>query len=569
MNAEEQPPTRRIDWLAQVAPVVAGLGLGMAYVEDRLFWLAPIALVPLGLVWARGGTDRARGTVPLAAAFLGGLVYHALALSWLRTCYADSAAQWFGPRTPAWLAISLVAAAFFAAMCVYGQYLVQVVRLPVAVALPIAWVSMEFAKQYAGLVFVQTEFPWTKLGMVQTSWLPLAQVADLGGEPLASLVVCVAGGAIADALAVFREPGVLHYRRFAAGALVGTALCGAAFFYGHWRLEQSTGQPGPVVCLMGELDLPPFLDPKRLVAHAGESPSLDFFAHAYQPPQLLLWSEKAWHHKLLDVPDAPAAGMPAGAPDDLALVAYTDLPTYDRFVNRSLLASAEAVDAVLVLGCERLQERDGRWQRFNSVVCVDPTTESVAYYDKRWLVPWGEYVPFTGDKLPGTDTRYEPGVRPPDFHVPCGPETYRFRASICYDLCFPAHFRPDADTDDTRQVDFFVHCGSEGQDPTGALARILLKTAQMRAIETRRAIVRNVNYGYSGIVDSNGVAHPTLDREPIGRPLPLPPLPIDTRQSFYATWGDGPLLVLCAATALLAWRRRRDGTRRLSNRGGS
>jgi apolipoprotein N-acyltransferase len=116
MNACERTSFRNIDWLSVVAPLAAGLGAGLAYTDDRLFWLAWFALVPLGLVWTR----RNEASIPLSAAFLGGLLYHGLALSWLRTCYAEPG-QWFGPRAAGWLIMSAVCAAFFAAMCRYGQ----------------------------------------------------------------------------------------------------------------------------------------------------------------------------------------------------------------------------------------------------------------------------------------------------------------------------------------------------------------------------------------------------------------------------------------------------------------
>jgi apolipoprotein N-acyltransferase len=540
MSASEQSPARCTSWLVAAAPLVAGLGAGLAYADDRLAWLAWFALVPLGLVWSRSK----RTAIPLSTAFLGGLLYHALALSWLRTCYAD-AGQWFGPRAAGWLVMSVVCAAFFAAMCRYGHYLVRVVRLPATLALPLAWVSMEFAKQYAGLAFSQAEYPWARLGLTQAAWLTMAQSADLGGEPLLSLLVCVANGALADAFASVRPGAVLARRRLVCGAVCGAVLLAAAGAYGQWRLDQSAGRPGPVVCLMGELDLPPFLDKNRV---AGKTP-------AEQPPQLLLWSELAWHHKLVDAPSADGA-WPADTPEDVTMVAHGDMPTYNQFVRRSLLDSARDVNAVLVLGCERLEKTGGQWRRFNSVICVDPAADSIGCYDKERLVPFGEYVPYTPAGSQDVDTTYSEGSPPPVFAVPCGSQTFRFRASICYDLCFAAHFRPDARQGGQTQVDFFVHCGSEGQDPSGALARVLLKAAQLRAIESRRAIVRNVDHGYSGIVDSSGMVHNVTALDAVHQPTLLSPVAIDCRMSLYTAWGDRPLLVLCAATGLLAWWRR-------------
>lgn len=537
MNACERPSSTHADWLSAVAPLAAGLGAGLAYADDRLFWLAWFALVPLGLAWTR----RAAASIPLSTAFLGGLLYHGLALSWLRTCYAEPG-QWFGPRTAGWLIMSTVCAAFFAAMCRYGHYLVRVVRLPATFALPLAWVTMEFVRQYAGFVFSQAEYPWAKLGLTQASWLTMAQAADLGGEPMLSLLVCMANGALADALTSFRAGAALSRRRLATGAVCGAVLLASAWTYGQWRMNQATGTPGPIVCLMGELDLPPLLD-------VGRIPTTATF---HQRPQLLLWSELAWHHKLVSA-ETVDGSWPADTPRDVTLVAHGDLPAYGEFVRHSLLDAAHDVGAVLVLGCERLDKTAEQWHRFNSIVCVDPTTDSIECYDKQWLVPFGEYVPFTSAGAQDIDTTYSEGAAPPELRVPCGPQTYRFRPAICYDVCFAAHFRPESDRGASKQVDFFVHCGSEGQNPSGELARLLLKAAQFRAIESRRSIVRNVDYGYSGLVDSHGATSLVTRGQPVHVPTLLSAVPIDGRKSLYSAWGDRPLLVLCAAVAVFGW----------------
>jgi len=211
---------------------------------------------------------------------------------------------------------------------------------------------------------------------------------------------------------------------------------------------------------------------------------------------------------------------------------------------------------VLVLGCERLEKSAGDWRRFNSIVCVDPATDSIECYDKQWLVPFGEYVPYMRAGAQDIATTYAEGAKPPVLRVAGGPRAYRFAAAICYDVCFAAHFRPGTRLEAQEQADFFVHCGSEGQDPSGNLARVLLKAAQFRAIESRRAIVRNVDHGYSGLVDSRGATNPVTRGQPVHEPTLLAPVPIDSRTSLYTWWGDAPLLMVCAVVACVAWGRR-------------
>ncbi len=545
-ESSQNPSSVKMHWLTQAAPILAGCGAGLAYLDDRLGWLAWIVLIPIGWVWS----DRARQTPSLAAIFCGGLIYHGLALNWLRTCYSDGT-EWFGPRATAWFVISAICAAVFVVMWFYGQFLVRKVNLPVTLALPIAWVSMEFAKQYAGLIFVQMEFPWTKLGLTQAAWTPMAQVADLGGEPLLSFLVCVANGAIVDALDLLSGTTRLPAKRSACGVIAGATCMLATWFYGEWRLYQSTGDPGPIISLMGELDLPPYLDAEQVPQLTGSSTDAK--------PHLLLWSELAWHHKLVETSPITPVGLSPPLPPNANLLSLGPLDDYQQFVEEGLLKSATAVDGVLVLGCERLEQTRGGWRRFNSVVCVNPTSQSIATYDKQRLVPWAEYLPFATSE--SREAYFAPGIRQPVFQLPISIDSepqrlYNFQMSTCYDLCFSRHFRQVFRNPSSPCIDFLVHCGSEGQDPTGALASVLLKTAQVRAIENRRAIVRNVNFGYSGAIDSNGQILHKTQRVPIQQPVTLSPLPIDNRFSAFDLWGDWPLGILCVVAGLASYRKK-------------
>ncbi|MEO0530082.1 MAG: prepilin-type N-terminal cleavage/methylation domain-containing protein [Planctomycetota bacterium] len=125
---------------------------------------------------------------------------------------------------------------------------------------------------------------------------------------------------------------------------------------------------------------------------------------------------------------------------------------------------------------------------------------------------------------------------------------YRFGCSICYDAAFTEHSRMVMQS---GPVDFFVHCGSETADNRGVLQKHLLCMARLRAIETRRPILRNASGGYSGIIDSSGrftpVAEPAINRVVLTGPLPL-----DDRPSPYIAWGD-VLTPLVAVGCFAGW----------------
>ena len=83
------------------------------------------------------------------------------------------------------------------------------------------------------------------------------------------------------------------------------------------------------------------------------------------------------------------------------------------------------------------------------------------------------------------------------------------------------------------------------------MSTMLLRMAQLRAIETRRAIVRNSHLGFSGLIDANGAVVLHNDRQPLDDPWLLGAVPLDDRTSIYARFGDwlSPACFKCLARA--------------------
>lgn len=157
-----------------------------------------------------------------------------------------------------------------------------------------------------------------------------------------------------------------------------------------------------------------------------------------------------------------------------------------------------------VQGCRR-HEGD---RTFNSaMIDVDGVT---ICYDKCNLVPYSE-------------ARLTPGSHAVSF----ASGEYEIGVAICYDICFGRFMRGLAD------CDFILVPANESSDPTMQLANQLLAIAKIRAIEMHRAIVRNANGGYSGVVDGNGRTQPLEVKQ-----ATVVTVPIDDRLSLYAYLGD-------------------------------
>lgn len=218
----------------------------------------------------------------------------------------------------------------------------------------------------------------------------------------------------------------------------------------------------------------------------------------------------------------PTVALMAGAdsdipPADLALWPET------AFDGHKLIAASCAT----VQGC--LRHEGGN--TFNSAM-IDVDGVKICY-DKCNLVPYSE-----SRLTPGTQTvRFASGG-------------YEIGVAICYDICFGRFMQRLGD------CDFIVVVANESSDPTMQLASQLLAIAKIRAIEMRRAIVRNANGGYSGAVDGNGRTQP-LEVEQ----ATVVAVPVDRRLSLYVYLGDWlPVMcVLALAVEFVSRRARLQG----------
>jgi apolipoprotein N-acyltransferase len=193
-------------------------------------------------------------------------------------------------------------------------------------------------------------------------------------------------------------------------------------------------------------------------------------------------------------------------------------------------------------------------------------------YDKMHLVPFGEYVPLK-DSLPlmnwlspyDFDYSVTPGTQETRFEL----GDYRFGMVICYEDSDPYLARQYVRAGKPK-VDFLVNTSNDGWFDGTSEHDEHLAVARFRAIECRRTLVRAVNMGISAVIDPNGrVLAPQRVGTVRGKgheaplweartenagvaDLPLSRwgefkkvhgvltavVPIDTRSSLYAAWGD-------------------------------
>lgn len=521
-----------------------------AVLSGLLLWTAffPLDLGPVGFValapWLTLVRAPASAWRRYLAAYVGGLAFFVPALKWLPAAHPMMYFSW----------------AFLALMCpcywAVGLWLVRRLdrlRVPLAVSVPAVWVALEYTRAHfpTGFPFMAPVglyqligFGWYFLGYTQHAFLPLIQVADLGGVYAVSVVVAAVNAVAAEWL--MRSGTVRRWlgweptpapRPYLSTATVAL-LVAAALAYGFVQLDHPPFEAGPRVAAL-QASVPQgekMLDGDSLAKtytnlHAralGETPR----------PDLVVWPETCCP---VDWYDVTPGTDPAALPDGFRAGLVHAHKQFDRDFDPPVLFGLNGI----------VWEGDRPW-KYNSAVLLGRHGAYGGRYDKMHLVPFGEYVPL-GGTFPWLRafTPYEgeyscrPGENYTRFELPAGGRTYTFGCLVCYEDSDPYLARQYAvrgGPKDPLPVDFLVNISNDGWFDGTEEHEQHLAVCRFRAVEARKSVVRAVNMGISAVIDPDGrvVALPAETWSGSKKVVAVvsAEVPVDRRGSAYAERGD-------------------------------
>ena len=445
----------------------------------------PLAMiVPMTLaVWLiDGAVDRAEGGGPMwaslraafGAGWWWGFGYFIAGLWWLGAAFLVDADKfaWALPLgvlgLPAGLAI-FPAVGFALARLIWRADATRVLALAV---------GLGFSEWLRSVAF--SGFPWNELGMALGTNLQLAQIASIVGLHGLTLL----------AIAIFAAPATLSTdgrRRWTPTALAVLSLA-ALFGFGVWRVAAPASPTLPNVKL--RLMQPNVSQGADFSAENGEA-----IVQSY-----LTLSDRATSPKTSSVADVTHLIWPESAFPFLLARDGTALAAISEFLRGG---------TTLITGAARLDTFDrsgGRPRFFNSILTLDRRGLLPDHYDKRHLVPFGEYMPFGGwlERFGVTQFVHMPGgfaagTGDDKLHVPGLPTA---RALICYEAIFPNE-RGEA-LDDPDPPRWLLNVTDDAWFGMTAGPYQHFAEARLRAIETGLPLARAANTGISGVVDSRG-----------------------------------------------------------------
>ena len=170
---------------------------------------------------------------------------------------------------------------------------------------------------------------------------------------------------------------------------------------------------------------------------------------------------------------------------------YEDDREFQKFINEF----ARRNNVSVLFNSAEPDKSNGKY--FNSAVLVSPQGSEAAQYDKIYLLPFGEAVPwFLEGILPGFVGNFSYG-REYDL-LPLGDA----RAGVM--ICFESHFGQLSREYVRNGADVIIEMTNDGYLGPTPILRQHLANAVFRAVETNRPVLRVTNVGITAYINERG-----------------------------------------------------------------
>ncbi|MGQ0810918.1 MAG: apolipoprotein N-acyltransferase [Nitrospiraceae bacterium] len=519
----------------------SGVLYPLCFPDWNLGFLAWVALVPLHL--AIEGVTPGRA---FRVGWFSGVIAFGGAMFWVTT-----AMHLYGkmPLVASYAVLLLLAVYLGLYVAIYTWvvgWIRRVLPALTVLAAPALWVALELLRTYflSGL-------PWSLFGYTQSGWLPIIQFADHTGVYGVSFLLVLVNVALAELFvwaSARRHLGRQWGLRWLAPSVAPLALIGA-FLYGTSVLSHTTNAGDSTTISIGLVQ--PNIDQAQKWDKAYRQETLDRYARLTREVSagvhLIIWPEAATPFFFEQEPQY-----------------RLELTSMSHKANVSILFGSPALRFY----------PDRRPYLLNSAYLLSPDGQIMGRYDKKHLVPFGEYIPlhssvlFFLDKLVEGIGDFEAGRTTTILSVPVQPRLFshfgvepfepkraRFGVVICYEVIFPDLVREFAEAG----VDFMTTITNDAWFGPSAAPYQHFGMVVFRSVENRVAFARAANTGISGFIDSYGRilhASPIFTEQALRGTIPL-----THEKTFYTMHGDvfarGCVIITALSLVIVSVMRRR------------
>jgi apolipoprotein N-acyltransferase len=467
------------------------------------FPLPVLALAALMLVWREVNAHASQHGARAAAwhGFAFGLGLFLSGVSWVYVSLADFGGMPAPLAAVATLLFCGILALYPAAVGYLQQRIGGIFTMRALLSIPALWTIGEWLR---GTV---TGFPWLAWGYAHSPPSPLAGFAPVLGVYGVSLAAAVSAGALAALAASLlggrRAPGRLV--QGTSHILVAVALFGCGFAMRQIAWTEPAGNPVKVALLQGNI-----------------AQNLKF--------------DEDWYEKTL------AAYRALALASDARLVVWPET-AIPRLLNRidpdylgDLNDRAAARGADMLIG---IPYRDGARNYYNSVFSFG--VSPVQTYSKTHLVPFGEFIPAGFDwVLAILHIPLGNFARGPENPSPLAVAGQQVALNICYEDAFGEEIIRQL-----PQATLLVNVSNVAWFGRSIAPAQHLQIAQMRTLETGRAMLRATNTGMTAAINAQGLVEQVLPQfESAVLEAMVEPR---TGATPFVRWGNAPALIIAFA----------------------
>ncbi|MDH5424463.1 MAG: apolipoprotein N-acyltransferase [Gammaproteobacteria bacterium] len=478
--------------LVDFAVLFSGLILPFAFAPYNLPYLA----FPLLSVFLLSTLNQTCGR-SFWRGWLFGFGQFVMAFSWI-----FHSVHTFG-HAPAALAIAMIIAlaaycALFPGLAAYltQRFFNKNKAMYLLAGFPLMWALTEWLRGY-----LFTGFPWLSVGVSQIDTSLAYYAPLLGALGIAVIMFLLAGLILLSVL----EPLKAKYLLSVAVVLL---LLGQLLSLVNWSRPVSDDLK------VSLLQLSITQDKKWLTEF--KQPSMDWY---FQQTRLL-------------------------ADSDIVVWPETAIPSFIERVQpywQQLTQLAKDSDTTVLAGVFMRNAKTGRY--YNSIVSSDGD-----FYQKKHLVPLGEYMPFRA-----VFAALREYVKFPMSNIANGPDDqalmkvagYEVGASICFEDVFDRDIRASL-----PQAKLLVNISNDAWFKDSAEPFQHHQIARMRAMESARYLLRATNTGVSAVIGPKG--EEIVTSQLFARTSISAEVKAMTGTTPYVFWGNFPLVIL--ALGLLGWR---------------
>lgn len=427
--------------------------------------------------------------------YLFGFTYFLFTLSWVTRSFYYAGLNKFYAYS-ALLLLVIFLSLYPAVSCLFTIYL-STNRFNLNIYFALFWTIMEYLRS---ILF--TGFPWNLIGYTSYDFTYFIQIADVFGIFGISFILILI-------ILLFRNRRQYIY---------GIILLLITLIYGIYRIE-----------IFDKYIIPNNTN-NIIVVH----PSI---LQSDKMNNELFWRNINLHIHLSQVKDINQ--------NKKTLIIWPEAAIngiVNDFIIKYLSNNVVSNNSLLLTGIDRIDNN----KAYNSALIINNKNEVIKYYDKRHLVPFGEYIPnwinFLGlSKISSGESGFSSGILSNTINI----NGYsQFDLCICYEIIFPGKVMDSPKTSEwilniTNDAWFI---GSDEQ------YQHIVMTC-FRAIEQGRLIARCNNNGISAIIDCHGTIIKSLGQNDIG--VIYEEMPKKYYNTIYSKYNNKTILALLGIILML------------------